>query len=138
LDLRHEEKVKRYKMKENISLVIASLLSVFFVSVHIAGDIILGFDKGDASTLIVLPVLAIWSYATLVLTERKWGYIIIIIGSLLGLAVPIVHMIGSGLGKVADSHGAFFFVWTTTALGVTSILSILLSIRGLLKRKRPI
>jgi hypothetical protein len=123
-------------MKENISLVITTLLSVFFVSAHIAGDIILGFEKGDTSTLIVLPILAIWSYAALVLTERKWGYIIIIIASLLGLAVPIVHMTGSGIGKVADSHGAFFFVWTTITLGVTSILSIMLSIRGLLKRKR--
>jgi len=131
-------KSKVLPMKENVSLVITSLLSVLFVSVHIAGDIILGFEKGGASNLIILPILAIWSYATLVLTERRWGYIVIIIASLLGLAVPIVHMTGSGLGKVADSHGAFFFVWTTITLGVTSILSILLSIRGLLKRQRPI
>jgi hypothetical protein len=124
-------------MKENILLRITSLLSAFFVSVHITGDIIYGFDKGGASTLIVLPILAIWSYAALVLTERKWGYIIIIILSLLGLAVPIVHMIGSGIGKqIANSQGAFFFVWTTMTLGVTSILSIMLSIRGLLKRKQ--
>ena len=124
-------------MKENISLVITSLLSVFFVSAHIAGDITFGFEKGGTSNLIVLPILAIWSYATLVLTERKWGFIIIIIGSLLGLAVPIVHMTGSGIGKeIADSRGGFLFVWTTITLGVTSIFSIMLSIRGLLKRKQ--
>ena len=124
-------------MKENILLLITSLLSVFFVSVHVSDDILFGFDKGGASNLILLPILASWLYATLVFTERKWGYIIIIIVSLLGLAVPIVHMIGSGLGKqIADSQGAFFFVWTTMSLGVTSILSIMLSIRGLLKRKQ--
>jgi hypothetical protein len=124
-------------VKENIFLIITSLLSVFFVSVHISGDIIFGFEKGGTSILIVLPVLAIWSYATLVLTERTWGYIIIIVGSLLGLAVPIVHMRGSGIGKeIAGSPGAYFFVWATITLGVTSTLSIILSIRGLLKRNR--
>src|SRR5215467_2948281 len=105
-------------MKENILLSILSVLSVFFVSVHITGDIMYGFDKGGTSTLIIFPILAIWLYAALVLTERKWGYIIIIIVSLLGLAVPIVHMTGSGLGKgIADNPGGFLFVWTTLALG---------------------
>src|SRR5690348_10557044 len=113
-------------MKENILLSITSLLSVFFISVHITGDIIYGFDNGGTSNLIIFPILAIWLYAALVLTERKGGYIIIIIESLLGLAVPIVHMTGSGLGKgIADSTGAFFFVWTTITLGVTSTLSII-------------
>jgi len=124
-------------MKESISLRISSLLSIFFVSVHISGDIIYGFEKGGTSNLIILPILAIWLFATLVLPERKWGYIVIIAFSLLGLAVPIIHMKGAGLEKqVADLQGGFFFVWTTITLGVTSILSIILSIKGLWKRNR--
>jgi len=51
--------------------------------------------------------------------------------------VPIIHMKGAGLEKqVADLQGGFFFVWTTITLGVTSILSIILSIKGLWKRNR--
>ena len=124
-------------MKANILLRITSLLSVFFMSVHITGDIIYGFEKGGALDLIILPVLAIWSYAALVLTERTWGYIIIIIWSLFGLAVPILHMTGSGLGNgIPGSLGGFLFVWTSITLGVTSLLSIILSIRGLLKRQQ--
>jgi hypothetical protein len=124
-------------MKENILVRIASLLSVFFVSVHITGDILYGFEKGGTSNLIALPVFAIWLYAALVLTESKWGHIIIIVMSLLALAIPIVHMKGPGIGNgIADSIGGFLFVWSTIALGITPILSIILSIRGLLKQKQ--
>ncbi len=124
-------------MKENILLRITSLLSVFFMSVHITGDIIYGFEKGGAFDLILLPVLASWLYAALVLTERTWGYIIIIVWSLFGSAVPILHMKGVGIGNgIPGSFVGFLFIWTTIALGVTSILSIILSIRGLLKPKR--
>ena len=124
-------------MKENKLLIIASLLSVFFTSVHITGDILYGFEKGGASDLIILPILAIWLYATFILTERKWGYIIIILVSLLGLLVPILHMKGTGIGgQVTNSLGGYLFVWTTISLGVSSLLSIILAIRGLIRRKQ--
>lgn len=119
-------------MKDSILLRHASLLSIFFALIHITGDIIYGFEKGGASNLIVLPILTIWSYAALVLTERKWGYIVILMGSLLGLAIPVVHMMGSGIGEqVEGREGAFLFVWTTIALGITSTFSIMLSLHGL-------
>jgi hypothetical protein len=126
-------------MKEKNLLVIASLLSVFFVSVHISYDLLFGFDKGGPAVLIVLPILAIWLYAILVLSERTWGYIIIILGSLLGIVIPTVHTTGAGLEKgVPDSTGGFLFIWTTIALGVTSAFSIFLSIRGMVKGKRTV
>jgi hypothetical protein len=42
-------------------------------------------------------------------------------------------MTGSGLvgGDIAGSSGAFFFVWTLIALGVTTLFSVILSARGL-------
>ncbi len=127
-------------MKDSTLLRYASLLSIFFALIHITGDIIYGFEKGGASNLVVLPIFAVWSYAALALTERKWGHIIIIPGALLGLAIPVVHMMGAGIGKqVEGREGAFLFVWTTIALGVTSTFSIMLSLRGLwqLIRRRP-
>jgi len=56
-----------------------------------------------------------------VLAERRAGYIIILLGSLLGLVVPVIHMKGVG-GEIGKSTQAFFFVWTLLALGVTAIV----------------
>ncbi len=81
-----------------------------------------------------MPILVVWLYGTLVLAERRSGYIIILIGSLLGMVVPVVHMMGKGVGvgsRIANSSGAFFFVWTLLALGVTALFSVILSVRGL-------
>jgi hypothetical protein len=76
----------------------------------------------------------VWLYATLFLSERRSGYIIILLLSLLGSVVPVIHMMGRGVGpgsRVANSSGAFFFIWTLIAIGVTSLFSVILSARGL-------
>jgi hypothetical protein len=68
------------------------------------------------------------------LTERRSGYVIIFLGSLLSLAVPVLHMMGKGVGvgsSIAKSSGGFFFIWTLFALGVTALFSVILSMRGL-------
>ena len=72
------------------------------------------------------------------LAERRSGYVIILLGSLLGSGVPVLHMRGAGLvgGHVADSSGVFFWVWTLLALGVTAIFSVILSARGLWRLRR--
>jgi hypothetical protein len=121
-------------MKENKLLVITSLLLVLLLTFHLTDDIVLGFEKGGLSTLTAVPIVVVWLYATLLLAERRSGYVIILLGSLLGLAVPVIHMMGKGVGagsRVAQSSGAFFFVWTLIAIGVTALLSIILSLRGL-------
>src|SRR5579864_1676397 len=120
-------------MKHSVMLTVASLLSILLFTFHLAGDIVLGMEKGGTSNLVALPILIVWLYATLVLAGRRSGYIIILIGSLLGLCVPVIHMKGAGLGaQIAKApSGGFFFVWTTITLGVTALFSIILSVRGL-------
>jgi len=67
-----------------------------------------------------------------VLAERRSGYVIILLGSLFGLLVPVIHMKGAGVGgAIAKSSGAFFFIWTLLALGVTALFSVIHSPRGL-------
>ncbi len=127
-------------MKHNVMLTITSLLSILFLTLHLTDDIIRGMEKGGAANLVAVPILVVWLYGTLVLAERRSGYIIILIGSLLGLSIPVVHMTGAGVGgEIAKSSGAFFFVWTMIALGVTALFSVILSARGLwnLQRGRP-
>jgi len=115
-------------------LVTTSLLYVLFNTLHLADDIVRGMEPGRVADLVMVPILVIWLYGTLVLTERRSGYVITLLGSLLGLVVPLVHFKGAGGvagGRVAGSPGAFFFVWTLLALGVTAGFSLVLSAREL-------
>ncbi len=119
-------------MKQNITLTIASLLSVLLMTLHLADDIVRGMEPGTLSDLIVLPILVVQLYGTVVLAGKRSGYVILLIVSLLELVVPVVHMKGAGVGRVvANSSGAFFFVCTLLALGVTALFSVILSARGL-------
>ena len=46
-------------------------------------------------------------------------------------------MMGAGVGgAIARSIGAFFFIWTLLALGVTALFSVILSVRGLWSLRR--
>jgi hypothetical protein len=119
-------------MKHNSILTIASLLSILFMTFHLTGDIIRGMASGRVSNLFGVLILVVWLYGTLVLAERRSGYVIILLGSLLGSGMPVIHMMGKGVGgDFAKSSGAFFFVWTLIALGVTALFSVILSARGL-------
>jgi hypothetical protein len=127
-------------MKHNDMLTIASLLSILFLTFHLTDDIIRGMEKGGLSNLVAVPILVVWLYGTLVLAERRAGYILILLGSILASGIPIIHMRGAGVGgAIAKSSGAFFFVWTLLALGVTGLFSVILSVHGLwsLQRGQP-
>ena len=93
---------------------------------HLTSDTLhakVGTPEAGGSTLVAVPILVVWLYGTLVLAERRSGYVIMLVGSLLGLAMPVIHVMGAGgvfRGEIAKSSGAFLFVWTLHALGVTS------------------
>jgi hypothetical protein len=97
-------------------LTIASLLSILFLMFHLTDHIVRGMEPGTLSDLIAVLILVVWLYGTLRLGERRSGYVIILLGSLLGLIVPVIHMKGAGVGgAIAKSSGAFFFIWTLLA-----------------------
>ena len=117
-------------MKQSLILTITSLLSILFMTFHLADDILFGMASPGLANLFAVVVFVVWQYATLALAERRAGYIIILLGSLLGLVVPVIHMKGaSGVvgGEIGKSTQAFFFVWTLLALGVTAMFSAVLS-----------
>ena len=132
-------------MKHNLILTITSLLTILFMTLHLTSDTIhatVGTPEAGGSTLIAVPILVIWLYGTLVLAERRSGYIIMLVGSLLGLGMPVLHVLGAGgvfHGQIAKSSPAFLFVWTLHALGLTAMFSLILSVRGLwsLQRGQP-
>jgi len=120
-------------MKDKATLSITSLLSIVLMAFHWVDDIVRGISPGGVSGLGGVLILVVWLYGTLVLRERRSGYVIMLLGSIAGLGVLVIHMRGAGLvgGRIANSSGVFFWVWTLIALGVTSTLSIILSARGL-------
>ena len=128
-----EEHQGTYRMKHNLMLTVASLLSLLFLTFHLTDDIVRGFEPGGLNNLIMgVLISVVWLYGTLVLAERRSGYVIILLGSLLALGVPVIHMKGAGVGgAIAKSSGAFFFIWTLLALAVTALFSVILSARAL-------
>jgi hypothetical protein len=114
-------------------LTITSLLSILFMTFHLSEDIVRGFEPGGVKNIIGVLMLVVWLYGTLMLAGRRSGYIIVILGSILGSGVPVVHMIGKGLvgGRMIGSSGQLFWVWTLLTLQVTAIFSVILSARGL-------
>ena len=123
-------------MKHTVQLTISSVLSILLLTLHITQDILYGMAQPGLSSLVVtVPVLVVWLYGTLVLTERRSGYIINLVGSLIGLGVSVIHFRGpSGVlnAEHMKSSGAFFFIWTLLALGVNATYSAVLSVRGLI------
>jgi ribose/xylose/arabinose/galactoside ABC-type transport system permease subunit len=126
-------------MKQNLLLTITSLLSILLMTFHLTDDIVRGMDKARPANLIAIAILVVWLYGTLVLTERRPGYIITLIGGIIATGMPVIHLRGTGIVNVVKSSGGFFFLWTLFALGVLGIFSIILSVRGLwsLRRTTP-
>ena len=121
-------------MNRTGALSVSSLLSVLLMTIHLADDIVRGMEKGGPSNLVAVPILVTWLYGTVVLSGRRSGYSLILLGSLLGAVVTLIHFRSPGGvagGSIAESPGALFFVWTLVALGVSALFSATLSLHGL-------
>src|SRR6476661_6636603 len=100
-------------MKENVLLTSASLFSILLLTLHLTSDTIharVGTPEAGGSTLVAVPVLVLLLYGTLVLGERRSGLIIMLIGSIIGMGMPLIHVIGAGgifRGQIARSSPAF-------------------------------
>jgi hypothetical protein len=83
-------------------------------------------------------MMVVWMFGALVLSGRRSGYIIMLLGSILGSVMPLAHMRGAGLvgGRIVNSGGKFFWVWTMIALGVVAFFSFVLSVLGLWSLRR--
>jgi hypothetical protein len=129
-------------MKPNLMLPIASLLLILLMTLHLTSDTTharTGTPEAGGSTLVAVPVLALWLYGTLLLPERRSGHIIMLLGSLIGIGMPVAHAMspaGFFHGAIARSSPAFLFVWTLHALGVIGLFAFILAVRGLWSLRR--
>jgi len=113
-------------MKHKGILIVASLLTLLLTIIHLTQDVM---RQPDGTNKIPIPVVvfAVWLYGTLMLSDLIWGYIIMLLGGLIGAAMIILHSRG---GVVGNSEG-FFFVWTLFALSTTGWFTAILSARGI-------
>lgn len=113
-------------MKHNVMLTVASLLSLLLTIAHLTHDVM---HQAEGAVMFPIPVVvfAVWLYATLMLSDRVSGYIIMLLGGVIGAGMIIIH---SKAGVVSKS-GGFFFVWTLFALSTTGWFTVILSARGI-------
>src|SRR5690348_2355033 len=96
-------------MKRNLPLVITSLLSIVLMTFHMTQDTLYaraGTPEAAGSTLVAVPILVVWLYGTLVRPEGRLGYVIMLIGSIIAMAMPAIHMMGP-LGAVTRPAHVF-------------------------------
>lgn len=123
-------------MKHNVTLTVASLVTLLLTIVHLSQDVILQAE-GHVKYPIPVVVFALWLYATLMLSDRVWGYIIMLLGGVIGAGMIIVH---AKAGGVVGKSDGLFFVWTLFALSTTGWFTAILSARGIwttLRSRRP-
>ena len=120
-------------MNHKVTLTITSLLAILLSSFHLADDVVHGMEPGGVTNYTGVLIMAVYLYATLMLAERRWAHVIVLLGSIGGAGVPYLHMMGSGLvgPRIVNSSGVFFWVWTLMALGVTASVSVVFAARGL-------
>ena len=118
-------------MKHNSLLTIASLLSILLFTLHVTDDIVRGISGAGPENAFAVVIFVVWLFGTLVLAERRSGYIVMLIGGLLAAAMPVLHMMGARYPAIVTSSGGFFFLWTLFALSVTGTFSVILSTRAL-------
>lgn len=113
-------------MKHSVVLTVTSLLALLLMTFHMTHDVI---RQAEGSVAYPIPVFvfAVWLYGTLLLRDRVWGYVIMLLGGLFGAGMIVVHSHGVVVGK----SGGFFFVWTLFALSTTGWVTMILSARGL-------
>lgn len=124
-------------MKHKVTLMMTSSSAILLFSLHQADDVVRGMSSGGLENLIGVAILVVWLLGTLVLVERRSGLVLILLGSLFGAAMPVIHLKGAGVGgAIAKSSGGLLFIWTLIALGVTGTLSVILAARGLWTLRR--
>ena len=77
-------------MRNNVSLTVASLLTIILLTLHLTDDFLHLEPPGRTGTLIVVCLLAAFLYGTVELAGRRSGYIITLLTSIAGVGCSSV------------------------------------------------
>lgn len=113
-------------MKSKIILQAASLATLLFMVLHMTSDVI-EQAVGHVKYPIPVVVFVVWLYGTLMLSERVSGYIIMLLGGIIGAGMIVVH----SPGLVVTNTGGFFAVWILFMVAMLGWFTAILSARAL-------
>jgi hypothetical protein len=125
-------------MKRNITLTVTSVLSALLFISHWVDEISRGFEPGTRQGIGGIGILVVWLCGPLLLGTRRAGHILMLVAGLFGFAILFLHMGGRGMvgGRIANTSGQFFWVWTLIMLGTTSAISAILAAYELWSQRR--
>ena len=124
-------------MRHNLLLRIKAILSIVLMTLHFASDTLRaapGSPESGGSTLVAMPLLALFVYGALLLHERRTGHVLMFLTGLIAAGMPVVHVLGPAgffTGYVGRAGDPYLFVWTLHALVITGLLTMYLALRGL-------
>lgn len=113
-------------MNSRVILRVASLASLLFMILHMTSDVI-EQPLGHVKYPIPVIVFVVWLYATLMLSERVSGYIIMLLGGIIAATMIVLH----SPGLVVTKTGGFFAVWILFMLGMLGWFTAILAARAL-------
>lgn len=122
-------------MKHNDLLTVTSLISIALMTLHLSDDMVRGFSTPGPDNLIGIAILVVWLYGTLILANRRSGYVIMLLGAIFAAVMPVLHMTGKSFADTVRSDGGLFFYWTVFTLGVTGTFSVILAARAVWNRE---
>lgn len=117
-------------MKHKELLTVLSLLAIVLAAMHIADDYVHGFDRSVVNNPYAMLILAAWSSGVLLLRDRLIGRVVILLGGLVAIVIPIIHLNGRGYGdEFLKTDGALRFIWTLYMLGTIGTVITIGAIR---------
>jgi hypothetical protein len=122
-------------MKQSDLLSATTIFSVLLLALHISQDIVFGFDRAGLNHLVGVAILLVVVCGAVLLRERRWGKVIMLLGGLMAAGMLPLHMRHGLRPEFLEKGGALLFVWTLYVLGVTGGFSVILAIQALRGRR---
>jgi hypothetical protein len=120
-------------MHRNRMLTVSSLLSTLLLSIHLSQDALLekrGTWPAGPGNLIAIVILLVLLSGPTLLSGRRSGYIIMLVGGLFAVGMPALHLTGGRFNPARHSD-ALFFMWILMALGVIGLFSMILAVQSI-------
>jgi len=121
-------------VKQNDLLSLASLVSALLLALHISQDIIFGFDRAGLNHLVGVAILLVIVCGAVLLRERIWGKVIMLLGGLMAAGMLPLHMRNGLRPEFLEKSGALLFIWTLYVLGVLGMFSVILAVLAMRRR----